>query len=77
MMFGECINRNQQTVTGTCIAGFAVILVFVSIDLLFMAENFWSPCWSWWLLLSLGDSPAEAWLFLLGHALTADSCLLS
>lgn len=37
-------------------------------------KNF--SCWSWSLMLTIADS-AEAWLFLLGHATTVDSCLLS
>jgi hypothetical protein len=40
------------------------------------AENFWCPSWFWLLLLTHADL-VEAWLFLLGHATPAHTCLLS
>jgi len=68
MMFGGSINRTQQTVTGACRASFATLLHLVERG---MAKNFWCPCWSCFLLLTQADS-AEAWLFLLSSATTAD-----
>lgn len=39
------------------------------------AESFWHTCWPWFLLTPANST--ETWLFLLGHATTADSLLLS
>jgi hypothetical protein len=60
------------------VASFAMLPwahIFIFTDLHFpergTAENFsWCPCWSWSLLLTCANS-AKAWLFLLGHAITA------
>jgi hypothetical protein len=74
------LNRQWQRALA-CIASFAINAsgsrVFA--DLHFVergtTKNSWDPWWPWFLLLTYADS-AKPWLFLLGCATPADSCLL-
>lgn len=84
-MFGERIKMTQldsdwSSGGGACIASFATLCwSHASLILTLLrgtAENLWYPCCSWSLLLTPASS-AEDWLFLLGCATTADSCLQS
>ena len=82
MMFGGSINGTQRTVREACLHSYLCKTSWshVSPDLWFIERSTvknlsWCSWWSWLLLLTCANL-AEAWLSLLGHATTADSCLL-
>ena len=80
MMFGEIISKTQQW-PHNCLACHSVIRLSCFLaDLYFIergvTENSWYSCWFWVLLLTHGDS-SEAWLFLLTHAVVANSSFVN